>query len=161
MLMSQQKLLCYQTLANVKDLAKLQRNFLTSLINRIHAVQSIAESKGRSTPGIDGIKYSVTWRFKELTKLTTNKLNKYVCSPLRKVVIPQSNGKLRSFRILTIHDRAIQVLFKNAILPIIEANSDHDSYGFRPGRDDKMTVARLCSIILQLSTIKKQMYVKL
>jgi RNA-directed DNA polymerase len=66
-------------------------------------------------------------------------------SKIRGVFISKSDGKLRSLGILTMEDRAKQMLMKFALEPEWEARFETNSYGFRPGysvADAKWCIAR-------------------
>ncbi len=54
--------------------------------------------------------------------------------PVRQVMIPKSNGKMRGLGIPTITDRVVQASLKLVLEPIFEADFSSSSYGFRPGR---------------------------
>ena len=115
----------------------------------------IAESKGKNISGIDGIKYIAAWRLAEINELTTAKLNKYKCSSGKRIYISKITRKEIPLKIPTLHDCIVQTLFKIVTLPVVEALSDSDSYGFRPGRCGNMVVARVASIF-QSYTIMKE-----
>lgn len=96
------------------------------------AVKRVTENKGKNTPGVD----KVTW---ETPRTKTNaiaslKRRGYSSLPLRRVLIPKKNGKLRPLGIPAMKCRAMQALYLLALEPIAETTADPNSYGFRPQR---------------------------
>lgn len=103
-----------------------------SLSGKMLAVRRVTENNGRKTPGVDG----ETWSTPDAKSKAVSSLRRrgYQPSPLRRVFIPKSNGKMRPLGIPTMLDRAMQALHLLALEPVAETTADRNSFGFRPGR---------------------------
>ena len=113
----------------VKD---LQRLLTRSISSRLLAVKRVTENQGKATPGVDGVICSTPEA--KIRALPTLKKDGYHAQPLRRVLIPKNNGKMRPLSIPTMKDRAMQALHLLALDPVEETRADGNSYGFRPGR---------------------------
>ena len=106
----------------------LTRSFYAKLL----AVKRVTTNKGKNTPGVDGVLWKGAERkWREALNL---KRRGYRPQPLRRIYIPKKNGKKRPLSIPTMHDRAMQALYKLALAPVAETTADRNSYGFREGR---------------------------
>lgn len=96
------------------------------------AVKRVTSNQGKRTPGVDG----VLWKSPrtKIEAVYNLKRHGYKAKPLRRIYIPKKNGKLRPLSIPTMHDRAMQALYKLALSPVAETLADRNSYGFREGR---------------------------
>lgn len=118
----------------------LQHMLTHSRSAKLLAVRRVTENRGSRTPGVDGeVWKSPEGKSRAVEKLTTHG---YRPRPLRRVLIPKSNGKTRPLGIPTMYDRAMQALFKLALEPVAETTADPNSYGFRPGRSTTDAIVR-------------------
>ena len=103
-----------------------------SLSGKAIAVRRVTENNGRKTPGVDGVTWSTpNAKFEAMLSLTRRG---YQPPPLKRVLIPKSNGKMRPLGIPTMRDRAMQALYLLALEPVAETTADRNSYGFRSQR---------------------------
>lgn len=115
-----------------RKMRSLQWLLAHSRLAKLLAIRRVTSSKGKNTPGIDG----VVWR----TNRQKTKAIKYIgrrgykAQPLRRVYIRKSSGKLRPLGIPTMKDRAMQALYSLTLEPVAETWADINSYGFRPKR---------------------------
>lgn len=110
----------------------LQRLLTHSLSGKLLAIRRVVTNKGKNTPGVD----NQLWREQRDKEeaVATLMQRGYKPLPLRRVLIPKSNGKMRPLGIPTMKDRAMQALYLLALDPVAETQADPDSYGFRKAR---------------------------
>jgi RNA-directed DNA polymerase len=111
---------------------RLQYLLTNSRAAKLLAVKRVTSNRGKNTPGVDGVLWQST-RAKQQAVLSLRHRG-YKPQPLRRIYIPKKNGKLRPLSIPTMHDRAMQALFKLALAPVAETIGDKNSYGFREVR---------------------------
>lgn len=133
----------------IDDIQTAQRLALTlqeSPEARIIAIRKVTEkSKGKNTPGVDGVAtLSDLQKLELLFKLDLDARPRSA----RSCQIPKGDGKgTRELGIPTIRDRVLQEICRMALDPIIEVmfvQSKLDAYGFRPGksREDAIHACR-------------------
>ncbi len=110
----------------------LQHLLTHSFGGRALAVRRVTENPGKRTPGLDGTLWNTP--AKKARAVNALRHRGYRPTPLRRIYIPKSNGKKRPLGILTMKDRAMQILHLLALDPIAECNADPNSYGFRSQR---------------------------
>jgi RNA-directed DNA polymerase len=127
-----------------------------SKLFRRYAVEQISRKSGSQTPGVDKEIYdktddSMCESLVEYLREIIYHPNKYKATAIKRVWIPKpgKNAK-RPLGIPTIKDRTLQALINLILLPLVELDSDPNSYGFRPHRDCKMAIA---AVRIQLKTV--------
>lgn len=101
---------------------------------KVLAIRQVTQlNAGKNTAGVDGFVCSSDSQRMELLKSGLD-LDGYRPSPVRRVYIPKSNGKMRPLGIPTVKDRVMQAIVKLALEPEWESRFEANSYGFRPGR---------------------------
>lgn len=116
---------------------QLQGNLVQSWSGIYVAVRTVTSNKGGKAPGVDGVLWTTKNDKEEaaiLLKKLTGGRQYYQASPVRRVKIPEANGKVGSLDIPTMIDRAYQTLWSLALIPIAECIGDERSYGARPYR---------------------------
>ena len=136
---------CYQTVRRLQarivkatqegrynKVKALQWTLTHSFSAKALAVRRVTENQGKKTPGVDGKTWSTPAAKSQA--IVSLKRRGYQPSPLRRVYIPKSNGKMRPLGIPTMKDRAMQALHLLALEPVAETTADKNSYGFRSER---------------------------
>jgi RNA-directed DNA polymerase len=123
-----------------------------NLMDLMHQPQWIAaacdrvlrRSRGKAA-GVDGVTAS---DFQKKVRVELEKLRLelkrgiYQPQPLRRVMIPKANGKLRPLGIPCLRDKIAQEAIRMALEPIFEVEFHDNSYGFRPNRSTHHAVFR-------------------
>ena len=101
----------------------------------LHHAYRLAKSNG-GAPGVDGVNFRMIesegleeW----LSGIREDLRSKtYKPKPVRRVMIPKPGGGERPLGIPTIKDRVVQTATKLVIEPIVEADLEPNTYGYRP-----------------------------
>ncbi|MGL6193426.1 MAG: reverse transcriptase domain-containing protein [Thermoguttaceae bacterium] len=114
--------------------------------------KTLARSKGKAA-GVDGVtaykfmRRALESKLEELRQELRN--GTYQPKPLRRVMIPKANGKMRPLGIPCIRDKIVQEAIRMALEPIFEVEFHENSYGFRPNRSAHHAVFR-CQQMMKL-----------
>ncbi len=114
---------------------------LCTIENLKRAFASVKRNKG--APGIDGQTVEAFARNSEteLSRLQQELISwRYEPKPVRRVEIPKPNGDKRLLGVPTVKDRVVQTAIKNILEPIFDPTFSDNSYGFRPGRNQKQAI---------------------
>lgn len=123
---------------------RLQRKLINSFAGRAIAVRRVISNSGGKTPGVDNIVIDNPEGYyqaiEDLKGIIENpKL--YKASPVRRVMIPKPGKKeMRPLGIPTVKDRIVQAVYHLAVDPVVEHQSDLNSFGFRIGRSTQDAV---------------------
>ena len=108
------------------------------------AYKQVYKNKGAS--GIDGVTIEELFSYIKEHKeeiLWKIRNRKYKPQPVRRVLIPKENGKMRKLGIPCVIDRVIQQAIVQVLTPIYEEQFSDNSYGFRPNRSCEMAVLKI------------------
>lgn len=148
-----------------QEVYKKQKILFNSLFFKIIAIDKLSKSNGAEIPGVDNIKLTSYKKdknlyFKLLESLNhkIKRPNTYKTSPVKRVWVSKSSGKLRPLIIPTIEDRALQYLLNLILEPLVEVTGEPHSFGFRPYRSAKYAIAYLRLVLKtkDKETVKKR-----
>jgi group II intron reverse transcriptase/maturase len=131
-------------------LAKIKAHSLTGRITEIlmrTAFRNVKRNRGVS--GIDKVSiklYEQNLADNLLALMRRLKDGTFRPLPLRRVLIPKGDGKMRPLGIPAVRDRVAQEVLRLLLSPIFEPIFHDDSYGFRPARNCHMAVERVLEL---------------
>ena len=114
------------------------------------ACERVMRRSRNKAPGVDGV---TTRMFRkglegkvEALRLEL-KRGTYQPQPVRRVMIPKANGKMRPLGIPCLRDKIVQEAIRMALEPIFEVEFHDNSYGFRPNRNTHHAVFRCQQLV--------------
>ena len=121
-------------------------NLVTDPAFLLVAWARVRGNRGARSAGIDGVspRSIVFGSERFLSELRDDlRSRRFRPLPVRQVMIPKANGKLRALGIPTARDRTVQAALKLVLEPIFEADFKPCSYGFRPKRRAHDAIAEI------------------
>lgn len=148
--MQEQIVMAYRS-KNPKRVKELQRILVNSEEGQFLAIRKVTTNQGSKTPGMDGTvwdtpakRMEARYRLKEII----NHPRAYKASPLKRVWIPKpGKPEKRPLGIPTLIDRAVQAAYLLAVDPVVEEESDLNSYGFRNFRSAHDAVVKVRTLL--------------
>ncbi len=130
-------------------------NFEQGLFERVCSIEELQAAyktvrRNHGAPGVDGVTVEAFGERlnRELPRLKFELENwKYKPQPVRRVDISKPQGGVRHLGIPAVRDRVVQTAMKNALEEIFEPKFSANSYGFRPGRNQKQAVTAAQKIV--------------
>lgn len=108
------------------------------------ALRVMKRSRNKA-PGVDGVTardFQKGFEGKIEQLRLELKRGTYQPQPLRRVLIPKANGKMRALGIPCLRDKIVQEAIRMALEPIFEIEFHKNSYGFRPNRSTHHAIFR-------------------
>jgi group II intron reverse transcriptase/maturase len=135
-----------------QNLFDFNRDLFAQASSEDHLLAAFADVKrNHGAAGVDGVTIEMfSNNLHEEVAALAKELRewRYAPKPVRRVEIPKADGKgTRKLGIPTVRDRVVQTSLKQVLEPIFEPRFSQSSYGFRPGRDQKMAVKSACEIV--------------
>lgn len=147
----QEKIVIATLNGNMKEVYKLQWTLLQSFEAQALAIRKIVTNKGGKTPGTDNIVWNNPKHYwnaiLELANIVKNP-ETYKAQPLKRVFIPKGNtNQMRPLGIPTMIDRAVQAIYHFGVDPVVETQSDPNSFGFRKNRSTHDAITAIRSLL--------------
>src|SRR4029077_20359942 len=138
-----------------KEDPKRQFSSIAHLITVAKLYEACRGLRKDASAGIDGVTYEQygTNADENIQQLHQRlKEGKYQAQPLRRVYIPQENGKQRPISIPALEDKIAQKAMVEVLNAIYEQDFLDCSYGFRPGRGQHQALDEVKRVICTRST---------
>ena len=115
------------------------------------ACQRVLSRSRRKAVGVDGetvARFETSREYKLECLRQELKHGIYRPQPVRRVIIPKANGKMRALGIPCLRDKIVQEAMRMALEPIFEVEFHSDSYGFRPNRSTHHAVQKCRNLMI-------------
>ena len=115
------------------------------------AAQKVLGRSYGKAPGVDNVTVSTfrTGFDKNVEQLRLElKRGTYQPQPVKQVMIPKANGKMRALGIPCLRDKIVQEAIRMALEPIFEVEFHENSFGFRPNRNTHQAV-NVCQCMIR------------
>lgn len=100
--------------------------------------------------------YNLKLQLELIKKVNLKSIRKnYKPISTKRIWIPKSNNKARPIGIPSLRDRVLQKIILFAILPIVEYQSDPNSFGFREDRNPHQAISIVANSIIRFSKINQ------
>lgn len=141
---------------DVRNQNQMQFCFTEGLLEEICSTNTLEQAfklvkRNKGAPGIDGITIE---EFEEnllenIRQLSASVLSwEYKPTPVKRVEIPKPDGKgVRLLGIPIVKDRTLHMAIKMVLEPIIDHTFSENSYGFRPGRNQRQAIEKAKDIV--------------
>jgi len=123
---------------------------ITSIEQLLKGFKAVQKNKG--APGIDGVSLCSFKEnlFDELGQLQDELVSwTYQPQAVRRVEIPKPGGGVRLLGVPCVRDRVVQAAIKQIIEPCLDLTFSDNSYGFRPGRNQRQAINSAQSIVVK------------
>lgn len=98
------------------------------------AYENLKSNKGALTTGINPLTFDGI-SLKRIQNIKQRVLDEsYKFNPVKQIMIPKPNGKLRPLGLPSVNDKIVQEVIRLILESVYEPNFDENSYGFRTGR---------------------------
>ena len=100
--------------------------------------------------------YNLKLQLELIKKVNLKSIQKnYKPISVKRIWIPKSNNKARPIGIPSLRDRVLQKIILFAILPVVEYQSDSNSFGFREDRSPHQAISIVANSLIRFSKVNQ------